>query len=560
MVRIGRIGASRKAKNGNKSLPAAELENALRDARAKLQASEDRFRHLVDAITDYAVFMLDPEGNILTWNEGARRIKGYERQEIIGRNFSLLYTPEDREANRPREVLETVRREGHFEEETWRVRKDGTRFWANVVMTALRDTDGKIEGFVKVTRDQTAKHAAQESERRLERERAVRAASEAAREELERARAWLATTLFCIGEGVLATDTAGRVTMMNAVAEKLTGWTEAEAKGRPLDDVFPMISEKTRSRRPDPVSTVLRERRTVALPDQTMLRSRRGSEVPIDDSASPIIDGNGVLLGAVLVFRDQTRQREVQKERERLHDETVAALRARNTFLSSASHELRGPLSAMKLRLETLLRAGSRPGSASIPSSARELVDAAARQADKLVRLVNGLLDLSRITAGRLRLTVERMDLTDATRDVVARLRDEANGGLDIGVDAPEAIWGCWDPMRIEQVIENLVSNAEKFGKSRPVEVSVSGSAGHAHLVVRDHGVGIAPEERDRLFQPFLAGGSARRHGGLGMGLYVVDQIVRAHGGSIHVESQLGSGSTFDVELPFDASPHDGRR
>lgn len=137
-------------------------ESLREHARAELHASEERFHQLVDAVTDYAIFMLDATGHIMTWNPGAERIKGYRREEILGRHFSVFYPAEDRDAGRPQRILETVRREGRFEDEGWRVRKNGTRFWASVVITAHRDQAGQVTGFAKVTRDLTARRAAEE--------------------------------------------------------------------------------------------------------------------------------------------------------------------------------------------------------------------------------------------------------------------------------------------------------------------------------------------------------------------------------------------------------------
>jgi PAS domain S-box-containing protein len=161
-------------------------EERQRKATGELRASEERFHQLVDAVTDYAIFMLDATGHVATWNPGARRIKGYAPAEILGRHFSVFYTPEDRAAGKPDSVLETVRREGRFEEESWRIRKDGSRFWANVVITALRDQTGRITGFAKVTRDLTEKRTAEENELSLVRKQLALEASEEAREEMER--------------------------------------------------------------------------------------------------------------------------------------------------------------------------------------------------------------------------------------------------------------------------------------------------------------------------------------------------------------------------------------
>src|SRR6187549_1898368 len=157
-----------------------------RSLEQELHASETRFQQLVDAVTDYAIFMLDVNGNVATWNSGAAKNKGYEAHEIIGKHFSVFYTPEDRAAGKPLHILEAVRRDGRAEDEGWRVRKDGTHFWASVIVTALRDQNGEITGFAKVTRDLTVKRAAEENERELIREQAARAAIEVATVELEK--------------------------------------------------------------------------------------------------------------------------------------------------------------------------------------------------------------------------------------------------------------------------------------------------------------------------------------------------------------------------------------
>jgi PAS domain S-box-containing protein len=161
-------------------------EQQQRSAQAELRASEERFHHLVDAISDYAICMLDATGHVATWNQGAEKIKGYRPEAIIGQHFSVFYTPEDRAAGKPEKVLDTVRREGRFEEENWRVRRDGTRFWASVVITALQDPTGAVTGFAKVTRDLTAKRAADEQREALIREQLAHAESERARAELDR--------------------------------------------------------------------------------------------------------------------------------------------------------------------------------------------------------------------------------------------------------------------------------------------------------------------------------------------------------------------------------------
>lgn len=249
----------------------------------------EHYRLLVESVRDYAIFMLDPEGRVATWNAGAQSIKGYAPHEIIGKHISTFYTPHDRADGRPQRLLLTAMAEGRVEDEGWRVRSDGTPFWADVVITALRDAAGQLVGFAKVTRDLSERRAAEEKLRNTE--------------EL------LAATLYSIGDGVLVTDERGRLTIINRIAEQLTGWTERDAIGRSVDEVFHIVNEHTRERAPNPIERVLREGVVVGLANHTALISADGSERPIADSGAPIRDGQGRLRGAVLVFRDVADER-----------------------------------------------------------------------------------------------------------------------------------------------------------------------------------------------------------------------------------------------------------
>ncbi|HWA97127.1 MAG TPA: PAS domain S-box protein, partial [Pirellulales bacterium] len=283
---------------------------------ARPRATEADFRWLVEGVRDYAIFMLDPRGFILTWNRGGEHAYGYNPGDIIGQHFSVFYPADDIRARKPERDLELAAAQDTYEEEGWRVRKDGSQFWANVLITALRDGQGKLRGFSKVTRDMTERRLAEENVRSLLREEAARAAAEARAVEAERAkreeqrqRTQLQVTLSCIGDGVIVTDADGNVTFANPVAEVLTGWHSAEIIGKPLESVFNIVNEFTRVPPPNPVRRVLETGVTVGLANHTMLIARDGSERPIDDSAAPIRTDDGALIGVVLVFRDVTESR-----------------------------------------------------------------------------------------------------------------------------------------------------------------------------------------------------------------------------------------------------------
>jgi PAS domain S-box-containing protein len=389
---------------------------------------EDRFRLLIEQVTEYAIFLLDATGHVATWNAGAQRIKGYEAHEIVGRHFSAFYRPED--FWKCDYELEVARNSGRVEDEGWRVRKDGTLFWANVVITCLRDARGDIIGFAKVTRDMTERRNAEASLRaseerfrllvesvrdyaifmldpgglvatwnvgaeringyradeiiglhfsrfypeedvlagkcELELEIAAREgrfedeamgffearafspeerefvgtfarqcaqalararrleAERAAAQTSERLRASLATMVRSIGDAVIATDARGAVVLMNGVAESLTGWTESQARGRPLGDVFHIVNEETRVPVGNPVEKILETGGIVGLANHTVLIGRHGRETPIDDSGAPIRSQGGAVEGVVLVFRDVTERKREQERQEFLADAVTA--------------------------------------------------------------------------------------------------------------------------------------------------------------------------------------------------------------------------------------------
>ncbi len=237
-------------------------------------------------------------------------------------------------------------------------------------------------------------------------------------------------------------------------------------------------------------------------------------------------------------------------EEKRAHAELEGAIRMRDEFLSVASHELRTPLSALLLQLQFLQRQARRSTGELHDGRLSNKLDTAVRQADRLARLVDSLLDVSRIQQGRLELSVEDFDLAEAAHDVAERFRDEAaRQGCELDFSLEEA-WGRWDRLRIEQVITNLLSNAIKYGAGRPILISVAPTEGGATITIRDEGIGIEPDKVERIFERFERGVPARHYGGLGLGLYIVRQIVETHGGQVEVDSRPGAGSRFVITLP----------
>jgi PAS domain S-box-containing protein len=352
-------------------------------------------------------------------------------------------------------------------------------------------------------------------------------AEEALRESEQR---W-STTLESIGDAVIATDATGKITFMNAIAEKLTGWTLYESSTKQVTEVFNIINEKTRQVVDNPVVRVLREGAIVGLANHTVLVRKDGSEIPIDDSGAPIKDLTGVTRGVVLVFRDVTERRKVDQ----LKDE----------FIGMVSHELRTPLTIITGAVKTAM------DERISPEDLRELLQEADSGAESLAGILDNLLELSRYQAGRLTLDKKLITISEIARktvDNVQQLYTARKVVLDISKDLPPILI---DPVRIERIISNLVENAFKYSATGS-EVRIFARQENRSLLVGviDHGEGIAPELQARLFEPFGRLAPTSRIKGVGLGLIVCKRLVEAHGGRIWVESKPGEGSTFLFTIP----------
>ena len=243
------------------------------------------------------------------------------------------------------------------------------------------------------------------------------------------------------------------------------------------------------------------------------------------------------------------RSNELVSKLRRIEMELQAAVRTRDDFLSVASHELKTPLTPLRLELDQLRRVLA--DIPAFPSEALALVDSAKRQTVRLGGLVEALLDISRIAEGRLELHREELDLVEIAGEVIDRFRGQAAAAQSsIVLWAPARARGRWDRMRLDQVLSNLLSNAIKYGRGKPIAVEIAVESGRAIVAVRDRGIGIAVPDLDRIFGRFERAVPSRHYGGLGLGLYIANEIVRAHGGEILVESRRGEGSTFKVVLP----------
>ncbi|MEO8275390.1 MAG: CHASE3 domain-containing protein [Thermoanaerobaculia bacterium] len=376
-------------------------------------------------------------------------------------------------------------------------------------------------------------------------------AREAAAAEVARQRETLRVTLASIGDGVITTDTQGRVVFLNGEAERLTGWSTADAAGQALERIFHIVNESSRAAVPNPAARALADGVVVGLANHTILIAKDGKERPIDDSAAPIRNPRGQVAGVVLVFRDVTEERGSTNQLRTLAAELSEADRRKNEFLAILAHEIRNPLAAIRNSAAVLKIAGREPATT---AQAQGAID---RQMEHLVRLVEDLLDVARISRGKLALRRSRIDLRTALDQAIEASRPlckENEQALEIEIpERPLFVDG--DATRITQAIGNLLSNACKFSqRGGRIRLTVGIEQGHAIVSIRDDGVGIAAEHLSRLFDMFSQVDTSleRTQGGLGIGLNLVKQLVEMHGGRVEARSAgLGHGSEFIVHFPL---------
>lgn len=479
----------------------------------------DRFRMLVEAVQDYGIFMLDPQGFVVSWNSGAQRIKGYTAEEIIGRHFSIFYSEESRARGWPQEELRRASATGKYAEEGWRIRKDGSRFWASVVITALRGPDGELAGFGKVTRDLTERRnheeALQQSEERL------RLLVEGVRD-----------------YAIYMVDTDGIIRSWNAGAQLIKGYRAEEVLGKHYsmffraDDVAAGLPAKE-------LADALERGRT----EEEGWRVRKdGTTFWANIVVTPIFGPDGDLRGFTKVTRDMTERRRLK--------ELEHSWQRMNEFIAMLAHELRNPLAPIRNAVSILQM---EPAPSPTLRSCRDMID---RQLSHLTRLVDDLLDAGRLTSGKIRIRPRRVSfnaIAAQAAEATRPLMDARSHKFSLELPTDE-IWVNADATRLAQVMQNLLGNAAKFTPERgTIALGAWLDGNRLKVEVRDSGEGFEPQAAERLFELFTQGDGSRpiREGGLGIGLSLARSLVEMHGGSMTARSEgLGRGSVFSFELP----------
>ena len=488
------------------------------------------YRLLVETVRDYAIFALDPTGHILSWNAGAERLKGYKPEEIIGRHFSTFYPPNDIVAGKPERELEDAVREGRVEDEGWRIRKDGSRFWANVVITALWDEDRKLVGFAKVTRDLTDRRRAEEQLRESE----------------ERFRLLVQGVK---DYAIFMLDPQGCVASWNEGAQRIKGYTADEIIGRHFSTFYP-IEDVAAGKPPWELEVAIRDGKY----EEEGWRVRKdGSFFWANVLITPVWDATGQLVGFTKVTRDLTERRAAQ-ERAIADARRIAAIEAANRtkseFLAAMSHELRTPINAT-MGYADLIKLGI---GGEISEQHRDYLARIRSSQEHLLRIISDLLNYSRIEAGQVQYEITAVPLHDVVAAVAPMIQPQA-AAKEIALTAacPEAVIARADRARTEQIVLNLLSNAVKFTPTGGhVEVSCVTERSQALITVRDNGPGIPLEKQTAIFEPFVQLGRSLTsgHEGTGLGLAISRDLARAMGGDLTVVSSPGKGATFIIALP----------
>jgi PAS domain S-box-containing protein len=498
------------------------------------EGDDSRYRLLVDSITDYAIYMLDPTGGIVSWNEGARRFKGYTAAEIVGQHFSRFYTDDDRRAGLPARALETAAREGKFESEGWRCRKDGSRFWAHVVIDPVRDRTGNLLGYAKITRDLTERKAAQEKLKLSQQEFQLLVQS-------------------VTDYGIYMLDRTGIVTNWNAGAERIKGYSREEIVGQHFSRFY---TEEDRANG-EPW-------RALEVAEKEGRYEREGWRVRKDGNrfwANVVIDPirapDGTILGFAKVTRDVTERREAQLALEAANRSLFEAqkMEAVGQLTGGVAHDFNNILMIILANVDVLREEEK------LAPELRPRLDEVIRAAERAADLTRSLLAFSRKQS----LRPKRTDINELVATTGRLLRRTL--GEQIEIDAVLADDLCAvdvDQAQLESALVNLCINARdampaggrliietgnvELGASRSPGPAAVPAGAYALLSVTDTGAGMPPDVAARVFEPFFTTKAIGK--GTGLGLSMVYGFVKQSGGHVEIESEVGRGTTVRIYLP----------
>ncbi|HEY5278785.1 MAG TPA: PAS domain S-box protein [Pseudolabrys sp.] len=498
------------------------LENAASD--------DGRYRLLIEAVTDYAIYMLDPTGIVTSWNPGAHRFKGYTADEIVGQHFSRFYTEEDRKSDLPKRALETAAREGKFEHEGWRVRKDGTRFWAYVVIDPIRAKSGEILGFAKITRDLTERRAAEQALRRSQEQ-------------------FRLLVQGVTDYAIYMLDKEGHVTNWNLGAERIKGYAPEEIIGRHFS-TFYTEEEREQGVPQLALDTALKEGRY----EREAWRVRKdGTHFFAHVIIDTIRDDEGALLGFAKITRDITERREAQQRLEQTREALMQSqkMEAIGQLTGGIAHDFNNLLMAVLGSLELVRKR--------VPEDSKilKLLDNAIQGAQRGAALTRRMLAFAR----RQELRQEAVDIPDLVRGMTELLQRSLGPSVSIETRFPLALPPVWaDANQLEMALLNLAVNARDAmpeggqivisaheDRTEGEEVPPDANDGYVRICVSDTGVGMDQATLRRAMEPFFTTKEPGK--GTGLGLSMVHGLAQQSGGRFVLNSREGEGSTAELWL-----------
>ncbi|HKA42958.1 MAG TPA: MASE1 domain-containing protein [Burkholderiales bacterium] len=509
-----------------------------------LQETEQRFSTLLDSIQDYAIFLLDAEGRVASWNKGAQKIKGYASPEIIGRPFACFYTVQDIERGEPQRALELAAREGRHESEGWRVRSDGTTFWALALTTALRDESGALRGFAKITRNLTRRKITEEQLQRSE----------------ERFRLMVESI---VDYAIFVLDPHGQVVSWNSGAQRINGYRSEEILGRH----FSCFYHREDVERGKPQRDLAAAEKEGRCEEEGWRIRKDGDRFWASVIVTPMRGPADELIGYCQVTRDLSERKSVELQMENARAAAEQANRAKSEFLAKMSHELRTPLNSLLILARLLADNLTGNLTPKQVTYATTIHDAGM----DLLTLINDILDLARIESGAgITPSIAPVPLIELRNYVEMAFRQVAiKRELQFTITVDERLPAAvdTDARRLQQILKNLLANAFKFTRQGSVSLEIAPATsgwtpGHAQLdgaetvvvfSVADTGIGIPADKHKLIFEPFQQadGTTSRQYGGTGLGLSISLELTKLLGGEIRVESKPGSGSVFRFFLPL---------
>jgi PAS domain S-box-containing protein len=516
----------------------AQMEDSHRHTEVALRECDERYRLLLDGVHHYAIFMMDPQGKVVSWNAGAERIKGYNAAEIVGRNFSCFFRAEDVAQGKPEELLRLTAANGRHEEQAVRVRKDGSQFLSSLTFTALRDTAGNLRGFSEFSHDLSEGQASDARYRGL---------------------------LEAAPDAMVVVNQGGEIVLVNVQAEKQFGYSRDELVGQKVKNIIPqgfaerLIADATRS-----TADALAQQ--IGMGIELSGRRKDGSEFPIEIMLSPLESTEGILVtAAIRNISVRKKSEEDNAELERRVEERTKELAVANQVLEQsnvelkqfayvASHDLQSPLRSISGFVELL----QLEYQGKFDDQAQDWIRRTVQAVEQMQTLIRDLLSYSRVDARSRPFTL--IPFSDIVKAALTQLDSSIrDSGAQVTWDPLPEIMG--DRSQLVQLMQNLIGNGLNYRSDQLPRIHISAKRSETEWTfsVRDNGIGIDPKHHEQIFEIFKRLHNEKEYPGTGIGLAVCRRVANRHGGRIWVESAPGRGSTFCFTIPERTEPTDAQ-